>query len=567
MGTVERHDLDRQHAERAVARLTARLHEAREDIETDRRGPGFALERSYLEFAERCVADGRGAENDTWSAMVRALQAGAALFSLATRPQGEQVEFHYGDDLIRRPATGPTVDSGPAEWLQAMYLAIVARDPARIDLLASVPVGLLRACAPRQNEYLFAWVRALQAFVRGEAGVVESVLAAMRGTENLTPSTVPELVTAIDLPPMAAFYEFTQGDQAKFTESLTTSLDLHKRNWTTEPRSSTGVVALAPLAVACLARDAGMLIEVESDYLPRDLLVGARAGQWRRSPAAQPMQRPVRTVVARHDLDQQHAEGSVAELTARKDEARAAIETQALGPGLVMRLSFDEFGHRCVADGRAAENRTWLAMVRALQAGAALFLTATRPTGDPVEFRYDDEIIHRPATGPTRDCTALAWLQTMYLAIVARDRPRIDLLAGVPVDLLRADDDFLVAWVRALQVFARGEQGLVEAVLEAMRGTEHAPAKSVGALMFPPMELFYRYTQRDYVAFPKSLRAALDLHKRYWADEPQSPASAVALGPLAMVCLARDAGLPIDVESAYLPHHLLVGSRVGELTT
>ena len=443
------------------------------------------------------------------------------------------------------------MDSGPLEWLRAVYLAIVARDRAQVDLLAGVPVDLLRESVPRHNAYWFAWARTLQLYVRGEAGVVETVLEALRGTENLTPSTVPEVVNDLHLPFLELFYQFTQGDQAKFTAALITALDRHKRHWAREPRDPEGAVALAPLAVACLARDAGLAIEVQSDYLPHDLLVGTRAGQWRApGQRMRELQRPVTKTVARHELDLEHADRVAAELTTRQGE-------------VAMQLSFDEFGYRCVGDGRGAWNKTWLAMVRALQAGAARFLMATRPEGELVEFRYGEDVLHRPATGPTPECTALAWLRTTYLAIVARDQPRLDLLAGVPVDLLRSGDGSLVAWVRALQVFLRGEQGLVEAVLAAMRASDEAG----NALLFSPMELFYRYTQREYLEFTKALVDALDLHKRHWAGEPRNPAGAVALGPLAMACLARDAGLPIDVESDYLPHHLLAGSRVGELTT
>ena len=59
----------------AVARLTARRHEAREDLETDTLGPSLALPHSLDEFARRCVADGRAADLETGLALVRALQA------------------------------------------------------------------------------------------------------------------------------------------------------------------------------------------------------------------------------------------------------------------------------------------------------------------------------------------------------------------------------------------------------------------------------------------------------------------------------------------------------------
>ncbi|WP_078660702.1 Imm49 family immunity protein [Streptomyces sp. NRRL B-24484] len=48
---------------------------------------------------------------------------------------------------------------------------------------------------------------------------------------------------------------------------------------------------------------------------------------------------------------------------------------------------------------------------------------------------------------------------------------------------------------------------------------------------------------------------------------PLDTTGLVAPAPLAMACLAHDAGMPIDVESEYLPHHLLRGTWVGEFPT
>ncbi|WP_313906128.1 Imm49 family immunity protein [Streptomyces sp. 130] len=41
----------------------------------------------------------------------------------------------------------------------------------------------------------------------------------------------------------------------------------------------------------------------------------------------------------------------------------------------------------------------------------------------------------------------------------------------------------------------------------------------------------------------------------------------VALAPPAMACLAADADFPIEIESDYLPLHLLKGTWAGEFPT
>lgn len=66
------------------------------------------------------------------------------------------------------------------------------------------------------------------------------------------------------------------------------------------------------------------------------------------------------------------------------------------------------------------------------------------------------------------------------------------------------------------------------------------------------MEMFYFLTQREDQKFNNSLANALDLHKRFWTKDTErrnDPNGFIALGPLAVACLARDAGVRIDVES------------------
>ncbi|MEU8784799.1 immunity 49 family protein [Streptomyces sp. NPDC048637] len=61
--------------------------------------------------------------------------------------------------------------------------------------------------------------------------------------------------------------------------------------------------------------------------------------------------------------------------------------------------------------------------------------------------------------------------------------------------------------------------------------------------------------RKDHEGFNQALAEALELHKAYWSREDRSDdiVGYLALGPLAMACLAYDAGIPIEVESEYLP--------------
>ncbi|WP_331727727.1 immunity 49 family protein [Streptomyces sp. NBC_00158] len=87
-------------------------------------------------------------------------------------------------------------------------------------------------------------------------------------------------------------------------------------------------------------------------------------------------------------------------------------------------------------------------------------------------------------------------------------------------------------------------------------------------ILYPPLNLFHRYATRNEEQFNEALAGALTWHKEYWtATEARSRSGEglVALGPLALACLARDAGMEIRVESEYLPKELLEFGWAGEV--
>ncbi|MDQ0941966.1 hypothetical protein QFZ67_003671 [Streptomyces sp. V1I1] len=100
--------------------------------------------------------------------------------------------------------------------------------------------------------------------------------------------------------------------------------------------------------------------------------------------------------------------------------------------------------------------------------------------------------------------------------------------------------------------------------------TQVASKELMLKILYPPLELFHRYQRQEAEQFNAALVDALTWHKEYWtANEARSLSGEglVALGPLAIACMAYDADMPIEVESEYLPKHLLQRSWVGEYDT
>lgn len=231
----------------------------------------------------RCIHDPAANKSETWEAWVAAMQVGSALFAAATttEPSMEYVIAHKTRTI---PAVGAQHFTDAGTWVTAFRLAVICRDQARMTELADVPVSLLRDSGAVYDEYIYAWVDALQTYWSERPGLGEKLVAAFDGTAPEALRVADrELMLKILYPPLNLFLQFIKRDEEKFNLGLVQALELHKEYWTKdEDRRLTtdGAVALGPLAIACLAHDAGMTIEVESDYLPRHLLQRSWLGEF-----------------------------------------------------------------------------------------------------------------------------------------------------------------------------------------------------------------------------------------------------------------------------------------------
>jgi hypothetical protein len=239
---------------------------------------------------------------------------------------------------------------------------------------------------------------------------------------------------------------------------------------------------------------------------------------------------------------------------------------------------------RCLTDPEAAKLETWEAWVTAMQVGCALFDSATAAEGPvPCRIGSADEVKNLPATGPTPYTHAGAWLTSVYLATICRENDRLDRLMRVPVSFLRdsvpegaAFDDYVYDWVETLQSYWAGRAtDMWDKLVAAVKGTDPEREGVVDKemmlkILYPPLELFHRFQLRETDQFNGALVDAVTGHKQYWSGDDARVLSGdglVALAPLALACMAYDNEFPIEVESEYLPEHLLRRSWVGEFET
>lgn len=233
----------------------------------------------------------------------------------------------------------------------------------------------------------------------------------------------------------------------------------------------------------------------------------------------------------------------------------------------------------CTEDPTAKMLETWEAWVMAMQVGSALFASATAPEGTTVPCMIAHEVRSIPAVGPTHFTDAGTWLDAFWLAVVCRDQARMTALCQVPIETLRASgavfEEYIYHWVDALQTYWLERPGLGDKLVAAFDGTDPDRLRIVDRelmlkVLFPPLNLFHRFVAQDPVKFNEALVRALELHKEYWTADPEREESGdgdIPLAVLAITCLAYDAGRPIEVESEYLPEHLLKRSWLGEFPT
>ncbi|MFJ8046251.1 immunity 49 family protein [Kitasatospora sp. NPDC096147] len=232
----------------------------------------------------RSLIDPSAARLESWEAWVVAMQVSSAVFASATAEPGGTAQCRIADREWSIPAIGPQYYTNAGRWLSAFWLCVVCREAERLSMLSSVSVELLRQSGAEFDEYVYPWVQALQAFWNGDAELTDRLAEAVQGSDPANaPVAGEELMLRVLYPPLQAFSYVLQRDQEKFDEALLQGLVLYRQYWSADEErleDSDGLVALALLGVACLAKDVGMSVGVESDYLPKHLLERSWIGEF-----------------------------------------------------------------------------------------------------------------------------------------------------------------------------------------------------------------------------------------------------------------------------------------------
>ncbi|MCP2339961.1 immunity 49 family protein [Actinomadura rupiterrae] len=517
---VDRHDIPEKSIAAALAAVPDEL--GRQSKLAQYGGP-YGIEMladMLLDYATaRTVElDPRVESRDTWLA----ISSAAGLYrdhALAERqPEGVEVRawveyLGVGFGFIQEGRGTLT----SFEWVRSWHMALVAGDD---DLLGSLS----------ELAYLFEdepYVGALVARWLGEP-------------VELEPTTLEsEMLRAI-----------VDGDAAAFNTGLITALERHRAR---EGRNVRDLIAWGPLALAALAHDAGLAIEVESGYLPERLYT--RAGPAKPSADGGPVARPdfgaeraEKWLGGRGEYDAKDIEHAFSPNVLLQYRFRAM---KGVADHILMALAF-----RSVLDPRA-ELPLWQdALAVASEATAAAFRLASVPEGTAITVQLAGRAEELPACGPAGDASDWAYGQAAALMWVVRSSADSAVLAAFdPGDLRRTRKD-TNDYARACHAVLRGEDPRPH-----LRDLlSKAPSDAHGeCLRHPRVRLLDRIAEDDADGFNAVLAEALGLYRDYYSagDNIGDPAGQLHLDALGLACLAHDRGIPVRVESDYLPRTLI----------
>lgn len=218
---------------------------------------------------------------------------GGEMLALSLRwdTQAWQPSTWHAADMTARTLTGRFRPRGLAAgfdrndkvsgWRSAFWWALIARDAAAMTQLAEYPVARARRFGEDAfDEFHYEWMTILQtAWRHGPEAVADQVWQ----LDTTSRVGAQEVVDHLLRPSIDVFARLAARDQDGLTYELANALYMHRAffdndTWRDDPE---GALSLPLLGIACWARDLGMRIEIDSDYLPWGFI---DRPDWMRSP-------------------------------------------------------------------------------------------------------------------------------------------------------------------------------------------------------------------------------------------------------------------------------------------
>jgi len=198
------------------------------------------------------------------------------------------------------------------------------------------------------------------------------------------------------------------------------------------------------------------------------------------------------------------------------------------------------------------------------QAAAALFAAATASKENPVTVPLDDEEVTYTSRPDESTVHRGRWIEGFFLSILSNDGHSWDLLRQVNPELLKKSStqgaEYGQLYMESLRAYARSEPEAGPKIVAAIHATDPerpdvGDADQTLNLDVPQMEVCVWMMTRN-PKFTDALTRAVEDHKKYYSRgkyRRRDYYGYISLDLTALASMGRKVGLPIDVESPYLP--------------
>jgi hypothetical protein len=211
-------------------------------------------------------------------ALKAAAKGAAALFAAASASPSNPVTVTLDDGLpvtYTSPPSESTVYLG--RWITGFYLSVISGDQESLNSLCSTSLESIRGSSTTGPEYIYLYAQSLRDFATGQwADIVKTMLAAVKATDPQRPD-ISDADWAVDLHvPQLEVLIYLVTKDAKFGDALARAVELHKKYWSKKKdlrlRDYKGFFAVELTALAKLGAQKGLPFDVESPYLPMELI-------------------------------------------------------------------------------------------------------------------------------------------------------------------------------------------------------------------------------------------------------------------------------------------------------
>ncbi len=215
-------------------------------------------------------------EKESASGLRYASKMYAAFFKLAEHPE-QDITFKIFDlPAVTWNGRG-MLEAGyanPEEWLDAYFLAVITRDSESMDSLANFPVEIMKQSATKAGPVSYKLVEVFQAFHHRQDNYPSLLNQCMK----MAVDQGNDWALGIAMGYLETFAALTTDIGFDFNETLAKNVQLQEKYWINASDPDTvpveSFLPLQLLGMACMWRDMGNTVTVESDSLPRFLIEG-----------------------------------------------------------------------------------------------------------------------------------------------------------------------------------------------------------------------------------------------------------------------------------------------------